>query len=94
MVNPILAGLLGGDISPASCPFLPAEIRPDLDSEGAAFACASNTIATFNGNFDSSQDDTDASKDLACALVGLAELPSFWDEPNNRNGNKDICKHR
>ena len=31
---------LGGDISPASCPFLPEPIRPDLDSEGAAFACA------------------------------------------------------
>jgi len=94
VVNQILAGLLGGDINPASCPFLPESIRPDLDSEGAAFACAYNTIAIFDGNFDSSQDNTDQSKDLACALVGIAELPSFWDEPNNSNGNKNICKHR
>ena len=79
VVNQILAGLLGGDINPASCPFLPSPIRPDLDSEGAAFACAYNTIATFNGNFDSSQDDTDQSKDLACSLEGIATMPSFFN---------------
>lgn len=89
-VSGILAGLLTSAVPVQACPGLPL----DLDSEGAAFACAYNTITTLNGNFDSSQDDTDASKDLACALVGLAELPSFWDEPNNRNGNKNICKHR
>jgi 5'/3'-nucleotidase SurE len=79
VVNQILAGLLGGDINPASCPFLPEPIRPDLDSEGAAFACAYNTIATFNGNFDSSQDDTDASKDLACSLEAIATMPTFFN---------------
>ena len=79
VVNPILAGLLGGDINPASCPFLPAPIRPDLDSEGAAFACAYNTIATFDGNFDSSQDKTDGSKDLACSLESIAAMPSFFN---------------
>jgi 5'/3'-nucleotidase SurE len=89
VVNQILAGLLGGDISPASCPFLPEPIRPDLDSEGAAFACAYNTIATVNGNFDSSQDDTDQSKDLACSLDAIATMPSFFncdggDGPKNK----------
>jgi broad specificity polyphosphatase/5'/3'-nucleotidase SurE len=89
VVNQILAGLLGGDINPASCPFLPSPIRPDLDSEGAAFSCAYNTIATFNGNFDSSQDDTDQSKDLACSLEGIATMPSFFncdggDGPKNK----------
>jgi 5'/3'-nucleotidase SurE len=79
VVNQILAGLLGGDINPASCPYLPEYIRPDLDSEGAAFACAYNTIATFNGNFDSSQDDTDQSKDLACSLEAIATMPSFFN---------------
>ena len=77
--NQILAGLLGGDIDPASCPYLPESISPDLDSEGAAFACAYNTIATFNGNFDSSQDETDQSKDLACSLESLATMPSFYN---------------
>lgn len=89
-VNPYLAGLMVSQIPVQACASLPL----DLDSEGVAFACAYNTIAIFNGNFDSSQDVTEQSKDLACALVPLAELPTFWDEPNNRNGNKNICKHR
>jgi 5'/3'-nucleotidase SurE len=79
VVNPILAGLLGGEVNPASCPYLPESIRPDLDSEGAAFACAYNTIATFDGNFDSSQDATDGSKDLACSLEAIATMPSFYN---------------
>ena len=86
VVNPILAGLLGGDIPPAACPGFPFL---DLDSEGVAFSCAYNTIATFNGNFDSSQDDTDQSKDLACSLEGIATMPSFFncdggDGPKNK----------
>jgi 5'/3'-nucleotidase SurE len=89
VVNQILAGLLGGDINPANCPYLPSQIRPDLDSEGAAFSCAYNTIATFNGNFDSSQDQTDQSKDLACSLDSIATMPSFFncdggDGPKNK----------
>jgi 5'/3'-nucleotidase SurE len=85
VVNPFLAGLLGGEIDPAACPFLPVS----LDSEGAALACAYNTIAIFNGNFDSSQDDTDPSKDLACSLEAIATMPSFFncaggDGPKNK----------
>lgn len=82
-VNPILAALLVSVPLPAPCEFI-----VDLDSEGAAFACGYNTIATFSGNFDSSQDETDQSKDLACSLEDLPVIMSSFFNCDGGDGPK------
>ena len=86
VINPIIAGLLAGQVPLYQCPFLPL----DFDSEGSAFACANITIAIVDGNIDATQDTTDQAKDLACSLEALADPPSFFncdggDGPKNEN---------
>jgi hypothetical protein len=86
VINPIIAGLLAGQVPLYQCPFLPL----DFDSEGSAFACANITIAIVDGNIDATQDTTDQAKDLACSLEALADPPSFFncdggDGPKNKN---------